>query len=258
MSSDLVKTWMVIHDLHYPKIHQPTFNAALHFMRENKVSGFVFGGDQFDNEEISHHNAKKPKFKPRASYRNNEHGFKHDVFVPLMRVIPRGVPRVWIIGNHDRFEYDLVEAQPELEGTVERVRTLELERYGWKIIELGHAFKIGKLNVIHGEILSAPGIGMGIYPARKAVELYGASVLAGHTHAPQSFAKISPVEHTQKHMAWIAPCCCTINPDYLQNRPTAWLNGITIVEEMQGGMFNVYPCIVTNGRFAFGGKIYGN
>lgn len=257
MTNNSAKTWVVIHDLHFPKVHWSTFNAALDFMKQNKVAGFVFGGDQFDNEEISHHNKAKPLFKPRASYRNNEHNFKHQIFVELMRLIPESAPRVWIIGNHDRFEYDLVEAHPEMEGTVERVRTLELERYGWKVIELGHAFRIGKLNVIHGEILSGIGNQCGLYPAKKAVELYGASVLAGHTHSPQSFAKISPVEHVQKHMGWIAPCCCTVNPTYLQNRPTAWLNGITIVEEMAGGMFNVFPCITLNGRFAYGGKVYG-
>lgn len=257
MTTSKSKTWMVIHDLHYPKVHWPTFNAALHFMRENEVAGFLFGGDQFDNEEISHHTKGKPLFRPRASYRRNEHGFKHEIFVPLMKVIPRDAPRVWIIGNHDRFEYDLVEAHPEMEGTVERVRTLELEKYGWNIVPLGHAFKIGKLNVIHGEILTGIGNQVGMYPSKKAVELYGASVLAGHTHAPQSFAKISPVEHTQKHMGWIAPCCCVTNPAYLQNRPTAWLNGFTIVEEMAGGMFNVFPCITLNGKIAYGGKVYG-
>ena len=251
------KVYLVVHDLHYPLVNWSTWNAALDFLAHNKVDGFVFGGDQFDNAEISHHNKGKPIFKERASYRRNEHGFKHDIFVPLMKLLPKNAERVWIVGNHDRFEQDLIEAHPEMEGTIERIRTLKLEEYGWTVVPLGHAHKIGKLNIIHGEILTGIGNQAGMYPSRKAVELYGASVLAGHTHAPQSFAKISPVEKTQKHMAWIAPCACDVNPSYLQNRPTAWLNGVTIVEVRPDGAFNVYPCIVINGQFSYGGHIYG-
>ena len=251
------RTALVVHDLHYPLVNWPTWNAAIDFLKHNKVDWFIFGGDQFNNEEISHHNRKKPYFKDKGSYLKNEKGFKKDIFVPLMAQLKPSAKRVWIIGNHDRFERDLVESNPEMEGFVERVRTLKLAEYGWEVIELGHAYKLGKLNVIHGEILTGIGNQAGMYPSRKAVELYGASVLAGHTHAPQSFAKISPVERTQKHMGWIAPAACDVNPLYLQNRPTAWLNGITVVEVRSDEAFNVYPCITIRGQFSYGGRIYG-
>lgn len=246
-----------MHDLHYPLVNWPTWNAALDFLSHNKVDGFLFGGDQFDNAEISHHNKKKPYFKDKGAYAKNEKGFKKDIFVPLMARLKPNAERVWIIGNHDRFERDLVESNPEMEGHVERVVTLKLAQYKWKVVELGHAYKLGKLNVIHGEILTGFGNQAGMYPSRKAVELYGASVLAGHTHAPQSFAKISPVERTQKHMGWIAPAACDVNPLYLQNRPTAWLNGVTVVEVRSDDAFNVYPCITIHGQFSYGGRTYG-
>jgi hypothetical protein len=251
------KQWLCVYDLHYPKVNWPTWKAALDFLSKNKVEGFIFGGDQFDNEEISHHTKGKPLFRERASYKKNETGFKHDIFVPLMKLLPKSTKRVWIVGNHDRFETDLVECHPELEGTVERVKTLRLVQYGWEVVELGHSYTLGKLHVIHGEILTGIGNQAGMYPSRKAVELYSASVLAGHTHAPQSFSKISPVEKAQKHMAYISPCACDVNPLYLQNRPTAWMNGVTIVEVRDDDCFNVHPCITIRGQFSYGGVTYG-
>lgn len=251
-----IKTYVVAHDLHYPEFDKPTWSAMMEFISENKPAGFIFGGDQFDNNEISHHTKGKPFYRERASYQRNTTGFTREILEPLESSL-KNAERVWIVGNHDRFEHDLVEEQPELEGIIERVDSLELAKRGWKVVPLGHAFKLGELNVIHGEILTGIGNQAGAYPSRKAVELYGSNVLAGHTHAPQSFTKISPVEARKKFMAWVAPILGGVNPSYLRNRPTAWLNGFTIVELREKGMFNCYPIIVIDGKFSFGGKLYG-
>lgn len=250
------KTFVVVHDLHYPKVNWPTWNAVLDFIINNNITGFIFGGDQFDNEEISHHTKGKPIFRERGAYDKNTTGFRVKILDPLDKLL-KGKEKVYIIGNHERFEQDLIEEQPELEGSIEHEKLLHLDERGWKIIPLGHSYQIGKLNVVHGEVLTGIGNQAGMYPSRKAVDLYGANVLAGHTHSPQSFTKISPIENTQKHMGWIAPCLCDTNPSYLRNRPTAWLNGFTIVELGVGNNFNVYPVIVVNGKFSYGGKIYG-
>ena len=250
------KIFIVAHDLHYPKTNWPTWNAMLDFAINNSVTGFIFGGDQLDNQEISHHTKGKPIFRERGSYDRNTNGFRVKILDVLDKIF-EGKEKVWIIGNHDDWEAQLIEDHPEFEGTIERTKLLELEKRGWKIVPLGHAYKLGKLNVVHGEILTGFGNQGPAYPSRKAVDMYSANVLAGHTHAPQSFTKVSPVENTQKHMGWIAPCMCDVNPDYLRNRPTAWLNGFSIVEMQPDGMFNLYPIIVTKGRFSFGGRVYG-
>jgi len=251
-----LETWIWCHDLHYPKYDKPTWDAMMEFIKDVKPTGFGFGGDQFDNQEISHHTKGKPFYRERASFQRNTTGFTREILEPLERSLGKS-KRVWIIGNHDRFEHDLIEEQPELEGVIEREHALKLEARGWTIVPLGHAYKLGELRVIHGEILTGIGNQAGAFPARKAVELYGSNVLAGHTHAPQSFAKISPVESKKKFMGWIAPILGDVNPSYLRNRPTAWLNGFTIVELREKGLFNLYPVIVIDGQFSFAGKLYG-
>jgi hypothetical protein len=250
-----LKTYVVGHDLHYPAYSEKTWNAMLEFIKYVKPQGFIFGGDQFDNNEISHHTKGKPFYRERASFQKNTTGFTREILEPLERSLGHA-ERTWIVGNHDRFEHDLIEEQPELEGVIERVDSLRLGERGWKIVPLGHAHKLGELNVIHGEILTGIGNQAGAFPAKKAIEIYASNVLAGHTHAPQSFTKISPVDVKKKYMAWIAPILGATNPSYLRNRPTAWLNGFTIVELRDKGLFNLYPVIVIDGEFSYGGKLF--
>lgn len=251
------QTWVAYYDLHYPKWDKDTFGALTHFLAENRVAGFVFGGDQMDNEEISHFNKNKPYYREKASYIKNEQGFERDILTPLEKLIPKDATKVWITGNHDHWEFQMVEEHPELEGLIDRPKSLKLRERGWKVIELGRAFRYGKLNFIHGEWLTGIGNQAGAYPAKKAVEIMGGNVLAGHTHSCQVFTKISPLEHTQKWMGTIAPIGGKTNPTYLKNRPTAWLNGLVIIEFQENGLYNLYPCIVSKGRFGYGGKIYG-
>jgi hypothetical protein len=240
----------------FPKYDRPTFLAMLAFMRDIQPHGFIFGGDQCDNAELSHHNRNKPLYKERGSYKRNTERFDRDIMQPVEAIIGER-EKVWIVGNHCDWERQFIEEHPELEGWIERRQALHLEERGWEVIPLGHAKRLGQLNVIHGEILTGIGNQGGAFPSKKAVELYGSNVLAGHTHSPQSYTRVSPVEQKKKHIGYIAPILGACNPDYLRNRPTAWLNGFTIIElYTASGFFNCYPVIVINGKFAYGGKIY--
>ena len=253
----MIKRYVIAHDLHHPRVNEKTWGCMLRVIEELKPDGFVFGGDQFDNAEISHHNKDKSYYKERRSYLRNEESFIQQRLLPLKKSLPKKAELIWIIGNHDFWEFQFIEEHPEFEGVIDRVKSLKLIENGWEVIPLGHSKKLGHLNVIHGEVLTGIGNQCGIFPAKKAVELYSANVLAGHTHSPQSFAKISPVEQKKKYMSWIAPILADCNPDYLRNRPTAWLNGFTIVELHENGRdFNLYPIICIDGRCSYGGKEY--
>lgn len=248
---------VAVYDLHYPVYHKPTVEAIFDYLKTNKPNVFVFGGDQFHFDCISHHTKGLPLYRTRRAYANDIEGFDAKILKPLEKLLPKGCKKVWIIGNHERFEHDLIEEHPEFEGIIDHVVRLKLVERGWTIIPLGHEYKLGKLHVIHGETLSGIGNQAGMYPSRKAVELYAGNVLAGHTHAPQSFTRVSPVEHTNKWQGHIAPIAGGVNPGYLRNRPTAWLNGFVLIDVFPNGQFNLYPVIIYEGKFSFGGKEYG-
>jgi hypothetical protein len=58
-------------------------------------------------------------------------------------------------------------------------------------------------------------------------------------------------------MGWISPILGKLNPEYVRNSPTAWVNGFTLVEFDPNENFNCYPIVVSNGQFAWGGRVYG-
>lgn len=252
-----VRNACAVFDTHYPQYHKPTWNCIFEYVADHKPDTFVFGGDQFHFDCISHHTKHTPIFRTRRSYMNDIEGFDKNILTPLEKLLPKHCEKVWIIGNHEDWEQDLINEQPELEDVIGHVKLLRLEERGWTIIPLGHAFKLGKLNIIHGETLTGVGNQAGKFPAAKATELYDGNVLAGHTHAAQTYTKVSPVDSHAKRQGHISPIAGAINPSYLRNRPTAWINGFNRIEVRETGQFNYYPLLVVEGMFSFGGKTYG-
>ncbi len=259
MSKIKAGLWIADFDKHSPKVDWPTHNAMMDFIGKNKekIVGFVFGGDQNDNEEISHHNKSKILFRSPGSYARNTKLFDEKVLTPIEAALSKTTARVWIEGNHDDWENQLVQEQPELMGTVERRLLLNLDKRGWQFIPTGHVFQLGKLKVIHGETLTGLGNQAAANHALRAVLAYGSSVLYGHIHSPQSASRIAPFSQKDKHMAWCSPIGGKTNPSYLRNKPTAWVNGFTLVDLRADGTFNILPIVVTKGQFSFGGTTYG-
>ena len=254
--------WVAIFDLHHPLVHKPTFNAIKDYLKKNrdKIAGLILGGDQSDNKEISHHTSGKPLLRPPGSYKSNTIGLDK-LLQELEALLPKEAEKVWIEGNHEAWVTQMVERQPELQGTVERHLLLNLEARGWEVLQLGEAKNLGKLIVVHGEGLTGIGNQASVYHAKRAVESFCTSVLYGHLHTAQSYTKVLPHSVKDKWAAYSSPAACATNPQYLQNRPTAWVNGFSIVElhtpNSDRSNFNVFPVIVSDGKFSFGGVLYG-
>jgi hypothetical protein len=117
-------------------------------------------------------------------------------------------------------------------------------------------YRIGKLTLIHGDQIGGA-YGAGVFPSRKATEVFQSSTLQGHTHSPQSFCRVSPVDQSQKQMGYVSPILGTTNAHFMRNRPNAWAHGFTIVDVREDGNFNCYLVIVCDGQFSFGGVTYG-
>lgn len=243
--------YVVVADLHYPDVHQPTWDALWKFLEDDPPQGFVFLGDQFDNHSISHWTNGKPGQRFKRAFVDEERGFDREILKPLDGLLGKKCKKVWVVGNHDDRERELDDLYPELEGCFDRPTNLNLNERGWSVFKLGETFKYGKLYYVHGEALG------GQYHSRKAVDLFCRNLVYGHLHSPQSFTKILPQDESQKWTAQCLPILGKTNPDYLEGRPHAWVNGFGVVEYHGEGLFNLYPVVVSRGRFSYGGRIFG-
>jgi hypothetical protein len=229
----------------------------LDFIKNNRLSieGVLFLGDEFDNQSISPHTKGKPLLREQGSYKRETADFNNQILKPLEKLLPKGCKKIVITGNHSKWERDFVETHPEFDG-IERFKELNLVERGWTIIPSGGTFKIGKLVTHHGDCFQ------GYSPvcvAKRGVEAFAASVLQGHTHSPQFFTRVSPVDNTQTWVGYVSPIAGSINPSYMRNKPNAWANGVTIVETRARGNFNCHLCISDRktGEFSYGGHTYG-
>ena len=244
-------------DLHWPKADRPTVRAMLDFIEVERPKIIVLGGDQFDNECISHHTRNKPYYRARSAYLNDQRGFESDFLNPLEKVLFKDCEKIWITGNHDDWEFQLVESNPELEGLIDRPAALRLAERGWKVVPIGRSYRHGKLSWLHGEWLTGIGNQAGVYPAKKLVDVLATNAVAGHTHAAQAFTRVSPASQSQKWMGYISPILGKVNPTYMKNRPCAWVNGFNVTEFQENGNFNHYPIVVSGGSCIYGGRRYG-
>jgi hypothetical protein len=85
--------------------------------------------------------------------------------------------------------------------------------------------------------------------------VYGRNVVYGHGHTFQCYTSTTPIDK-ESHMAMQIPCACNMNPSYMRNQPSSWLNGLAVFFIDDKGNFNLYPIIATNGGFIWNAKQY--
>lgn len=249
-----MKTFVLAFDLHVPHQHQSSWDAVLDFLKHNRVDGFVFGGDALDLGSISHWNRSKPALRGVGSLRKDLELFDKIALSKVEKLLPPGAEKVYMIGNHEAWlDISLLEDQPELSGLLSVEGCLNLKTRGWKVIPQGGFHKIGNLYVVHGDA-----IGGGQNPAKKAVDTYCSAVAFGHYHFSQSFTKIAPSHLDQRWTAYAMPCLCDRAPAYAKGRGNSWQHGVGIAEVRSNGAFNLHTCLISEGQFSYGGRLYGH
>lgn len=164
--------------------------------------------------------------------------------MPKGTLITRLRGRVAFTGNCWIEKY--IDKCPELEGFAEIERNLNLK--SWEVIPYRQTVKIGKMYFHHGEYT-------GKYHSGKMSDVFERNIIYGHLHSFQAFTKVTPVDGNA-HMAMSMPCACDLNPQYMRDKPSAWVNGFGVFYLQDNGNFNIYPVIALKGHFIFSGKYY--
>lgn len=156
------------------------------------------------------------------------------------------------MGNHELWLETWLDENPEFEGAISFDKALRLTERGWKVLEQGEFYRIGKAYVLHGDQ-----IGSGQYVAKKLVDSYCATAIMGHVHTASMMTKVSQVKAEDKWIGYTLPTLGTLAPKYAKGSPNAFLNGFGIIELWPNGFVNVYIPVIFGGRFSFGGRVYG-
>ena len=72
----------------------------------------------------------------------------------------------------------------------------------------------------------------------------------------QSYTNSTPV-WDEAHVTKALPCLCKKSPDYMKNKPNAWLNWFNIAYIYWDWNFNDYTIFITDWKFYFNNKWYG-
>lgn len=246
------KQYVLAYDIHYPEQHEASVEAVFDYLARNQVDGFVFGGDALDCAEVSHHNANKPLYRQRGSFKRNLDGFDTEILSRIEALLPAHAEKVFLIGNHEVWCSEIFETMPELEGMLSIEKYLRLKERGWKVIPQGGFHKLGNLYVIHGDT-----VGGGVNPSKKAAEVWaGSSVVLGHHHTLSQFTRTSPAHESKRWTATVLPCLSTTNPTYGRNKANTHMHGFGLLSVRPNDDFNLLPVVIVDGVFSIGAEIY--
>ena len=123
-----MKKFVALFDLHYgyerdsyrhkrPLHDLKAMSIALQFIADFKPHDIILGGDMLDCAAISHHNRNRPGRTEGLRVLSDAKELR-DVFLTEIEK-QRRARKSYIIGNHEDWLSDLVDAEPGLEGIVD-------------------------------------------------------------------------------------------------------------------------------------------
>lgn len=247
------KTAIILNDIHFPKHNPEAVRCAVAAINLIKPDIIDLNGDIVDCGTVSRHT----RFAPPKCYWNDSQYLEElqkeynsaNMFLDLIgNIIPKA-QKIYKFGNHEYWTEEFIEESPKARrGLFDLATNLKLKKRGYSVYPYGAVTKLGKLKVTHGFYT-------GQHHAKKHVDMFGSSVLYGHTHDIQVHSKVTPENDT--HMAWCNGCLSDLNPAYLRNKPQNWNHGFAIVYVFPNGNFQVDLKRITKGKVVVDGQVIG-
>lgn len=236
--------------------HDPRLaNNVVEFIKDFKPDHFYDLGDWLNMSPVSRHNRNKPRLTEGFSLKREYDYANQYQFVPLEEALPEHCTRTILKGNHEFWIELLKDEHPELDDLLDPYLYLDLEARDWRIIEYGDSVKISKkLYATHGDNLRSSAM----YVAGSLMKNYpGKNVVSGHFHTAQMLTSKSLATETS-HVTYTLPMMGDPNAEYISRAPSQGVQGFAYgYIHNSSGMFNLYPVMATNGKFAIEGKLYG-
>jgi hypothetical protein len=233
-----------------PLHNEKAINCMLEFARDFKPDIWIEGGDNLDCGPVSHWLKNKQKSKKDLDLSADCELYEKLVLGPI-NSIKSIKTKKWSIGNHEDWLNDVIEENPGLEGILSWKHMMP-ELKSWDIVEQGGYVALGKhLRFIHGDTLTGT-----TNVTNNAAQKYKNSIRFGHFHSFQIATRYNPFDSSDVDTAIMVPGLCSKNPNYLNGKPSSWLNGFLYGYLEDDGTFHDYVPIIINGKAIINGKKY--
>lgn len=242
MSKTKTERVLVLPDIHIPNEDKLTLRAVERYMAAHKWDEVIYLGDFVDLNVISSHN--KENLRAVAGQTLSKDYAAANAILDRHQKICPGAKFTYLEGNHEFRTERYINANPQLEGSVEVPIRLYLEQRGINWIPSwseGYIYTRGKANFHHG-------LYHGRNHSRKHVEAFGSNLFYGHTHDVEQSAKVFHGENTTI-IAQSLGCLCSYQQKYLRGRPTNWQQAFATFYFRPDGFFNHHVTMIFNNAF---------
>ena len=252
--TEIVQRAIVTPDKHFPIHDQKAINVVCKTIEIVKPDTYIDLGDTGEWAHFSTHYWKGRNAKPMED------------LIPLldkdvkdvnkgMDCIDKSLNKVgvkerhFIQGNHEVWLDNFVTRYPYLKQYLTE-NALRLKERGYKYHPYNRKklLRLGKLRLTHGKFV-------GKYHAWKNLDVYGKSIMYGHTHDLQRHTKTFDDNSTIS--AWGLGCLKDIekDEDWLGGKLTNWNHAFAIVDVFKNGNFNVQIVEIVKGKTTLWGEV---
>ena len=251
---DILKTAIVTPDKHFPLHDKKAISIVCQAIEIVKPDVYIDLGDTGEWEYFSTHYWKGRSAKPMED------------LIPLLnkdiKAVNKGMDQIdksldkvkckerhFIQGNHEVWLDKFVTRYPYLdEYMTENALRLKERGYKYHPYNRKKLFKLGKLRFTHGKYT-------GKYHAWKNLDIYGKSIMYGHTHDLQRHTKTFDGGPTIS--SWGLGCLKDIekDEDWLGGKLTNWNHAFAIVDVFKNGNFNVQIVEIVKGKTTLWGEV---
>jgi len=249
--NEVLKT-LVIPDKHFPHHCLKTHKATLQFAKDYAPNALVSIGDWWEMGAVSH-------WEGNANFEllRRELLGGVNLIEEMAKACGKQLSyKAMTLGNHELWYKRLISKQaPGLRKFLKEsgldihfARVSGLEDAGYEVFEYNEGLEIGDTIMTHGSYTAGN-------HAKKHVDVAQKTVLYGHTESQQLWTSVSARGINQGISLGTQR-----NEDeclFLNGNSTNWVTAVAMVEHRYDGTSTIYNPRIINGKFAYGGRVYG-
>jgi hypothetical protein len=249
----VVRRAIVTPDKHFPIHDKKAIKIVCKAIEIVKPDIYIDLGDTGEWEHFSSHYWKGRSAKPMEDLIPLLNKDVKDVNKG-MNIIDKSLDKVnckerhFVQGNHEVWLDKFVIRYPYLQQyKTENALKIKERGYEYHPYNRKKLLKIGKLNFTHGKFVSK-------YHSFKHLDVYGESIMYGHTHDLQRHTKTNAGGTIS---AWSLGCLKDIeaDEDWLSGRLTNWNHAFAVIDFYKNGDYKVEVVEIINGKTSLWGQL---